>query len=151
MPPTGDEHGYLAGNFFGWLFQHVKINQLGELFAAETGYVVQTNPDSVIAPDCSFISKNRWSTDQLSGKYLRTSPDLVAEVVSPNDRPREVQEKVERWLQFGVVAVVVIDPKSQTVTVHQSLDQKTIYELHDTVDLNFVVPEFSLPMKHLFP
>jgi hypothetical protein len=49
------------------------------------------------------------------------------------------------------VSVVVIDPKSQTVTLHQSLDQKTIYELHDTVDLNFVVPEFSLPMKHLFP
>jgi len=151
MPPTGDEHGYLAGNFFGWLFQHVKTNQLGELFAAETGYVVQTNPDSVIAPDCSFISKNRWSTDQLTGKYLRNAPDLVAEVVSPNDRPREVQEKVERWLQFGVSAVLVIDPKSQTVTVHQSLDQKTIYELHNTVDLNFVVPGFSLPMRHLFP
>ena len=151
MPPTGDEHGYVTGNFFGWLFQHVKTNQLGELFAAETGYVVQTNPDSVIAPDCSFISKNRWSTDQLTGKYLRTAPDLVAEIVSPNDRPREVQEKVERWLQFGVRAVVVIDPKSQTVTVHQSLDQKTIYEFDNTIDLNFVVPGFSLPMRQLFP
>ena len=151
MPPTGDEHGYVTGNFFGWLFQHVKTNQLGELFAAETGYVVHTNPDSVIAPDCSFISKNRWSTDQLTGKYLRTAPDLVAEIVSPNDRPREVQEKVERWLQFGVRAVVVIDPKSQTVTVHQSLDQKTIYGLDNTIDLNFVVPGFSLPMRHLFP
>jgi len=151
MPTTGDEHGYVTGNFFGWLFQHVKTNQLGELFAAETGYVVQTNPDSVIAPDCSYITKDRWSTNQLTGKYLRIAPDLVAEIVSPTDRTREVQEKVERWLQFGVRAVVVIDPKSQTVTVHQSLDQKTIYELHDTVDLNFVVPEFSLPMKHLFP
>lgn len=151
MPPTGDEHGYVTGNFFGWLFQHVKTNQLGELFAAETGYVVHTNPDSVIAPDCSYIAKDRWSTDQLTGKYLRTAPDLVAAIVSPNDRPREVQEKVERWLQFGVQAVVVIDPKSQTVTVHQSLDQKTIYGLDNTVDLNFVVPGFSLPMRHLFP
>ena len=151
MPPTGDEHGYVTGNFFGWLFQHVKTNQLGELFAAETGYVVQTNPDSVIAPDCSYIAKDRWSTSQITGKYLRTAPDLVAEIVSPNDRPREVQEKVERWLQFGVRAVVVIDPKSQTVTVHQSLDHKTIYELDNTIDLNFVVPGFSLPMRHLFP
>ena len=151
MPPTGDEHGYVTGNFFGWLFQHVKTNQLGELFAAETGYVVQTNPDSVIAPDCSYIAKDRWSTSQITGKYLRTAPDLVAEIVSPNDRPREVQEKVERWLQFGVRAVVVIDPKSQTVTVHQSLDQKTIYELDNTIDLNFVVPGFSLPMRQLFP
>ena len=151
MPPTGDEHGYVTGNFFGWLFQHVKTNQLGELFAAETGYVVQTNPDSVIAPDCSYIAKDRWSTNQLTGKYLRIAPDLVAEIVSPNDRPREVQEKVERWLQFGVRAVVVIDPKSQTVTVHQSLDQKTIYEFDNTIDLNFVVPGFSLPMRHLFP
>jgi Uma2 family endonuclease len=150
MPPTGDEHGYLAGNFFGWLFQHVKINQLGELFAAETGYVVQTNPDSVIAPDCSFISKNRWSTDQLSGKYLRTAPDLVAEVVSPNDRPREVQEKVERWLQFGVRAVVVIDPKSQTVTVNSPSQQKILYGPDDTMDLNFVVPGFTLPIHRIF-
>ena len=151
MPPTGDEHGYVTGNFFGWLFQHVKTNQLGELFAAETGYVVQTNPDSVIAPDCSYITKDRWSTNQLTGKYLRIAPDLVAEIVSPNDRPREVQEKVERWLQFGVRAVVVIDPKSQTVTVHQSLDHKTIYEFDNTIELNFVVPGFSLPMRQLFP
>ena len=151
MPPTGDEHGYVTGNFFGWLFQHVKTNQLGELFAAETGYVVHTNPDSVIAPECSYIAKDRWSTSQITGKYLRTAPDLVAEIVSPNDRPREVQEKVERWLQFGVRAVVVIDPKSQTVTVHQSLDHKTIYELDNTIDLNFVVPGFSLPMRQLFP
>ena len=151
MPPTGDEHGYVTGNFFGWPFQHVKTNQLGELFAAETGYLVQTNPDSVIAPDCSYIAKDRWSTSQITGKYLRTAPDLVAEIVSPNDRPREVQEKVERWLQFGVRAVVVIDPKPQTVTVHQSLDQKTIYEFDNTIDLNFVVPGFSLPMRQLFP
>jgi Uma2 family endonuclease len=151
MPPTGFDHGRIESLFSAFLTIHVSKHHLGRVASGDPGFIIARNPDTVIAPDVAYVSNERLKSAISTDRFLTIAPDLVAEIVSPNDRPREVQEKVERWLQFGVVAVVVIDPKSQTVTVHQSLDQKTIYELHDTVDLNFVVPEFSLPIKHLFP
>jgi len=151
MPPTGFDHGRIESLFSAFLTMHVSKHHLGRVASGDPGFIIARNPDTVIAPDVAYISNERLKSATFTDRFLTIAPDLVAEVISPNDRPREVQEKVERWLQFGVVAVVVIDPKSQTVTVHQSLDQKTIYELHNTMDLNFVVPGFSLPMRHLFP
>ena len=151
MPPTGFDHGRIESLFSAFLTIHVTTNQLGQVASGDPGFIIARNPDTVIAPDIAYISHERLKSAISTDRFLTIAPDLVAEIVSPNDRPREVQEKVERWLQFGVQAVVVIDPKSQTLTVHQSLDQKRIYGLDNTIDLNFVVPGFSLPMRQLFP
>ncbi len=151
MPPTGFDHGRIESLFSAFLTIHVTTNQLGQVASGDPGFIIARNPDTVIAPDVAYISHERLKSAISTDRFLTIAPDLVAEIVSPNDRPREVQEKVERWLQFGVQAVVVIDPKSQTLTVHQSLDQKRIYGLDNTIDLNFVVPGFSLPMRQLFP
>ena len=151
MPPTGFDHGRIESLFSAFLTIHVTTNQLGQVASGDPGFIIARNPDTVIAPDVAYISHERLKSAISTDRFLTIAPDLVAEIVSPNDRTREVQEKVERWLQFGVRAVVVIDPKSQTVTVHQSLDHKTIYEFDNTIELNFVVPGFSLPMRQLFP
>lgn len=74
----------------------------------------------------------------------------MAEVVSPSDRPREVQAKVHRWLEFGEPAVVVIEPVTRTVVVHKSSDESVIYRGNETIDLDFVVPGFRLEIKKLF-
>ena len=151
MPPTGFDHGRIESLFSAFLTIHVSTNQLGQVASGDPGFIIARNPDTVIAPDVAYISHESLKSAISTDRFLTIAPDLVAEIVSPNDRPREVQEKVERWLQFGVRAVVVIDPKSQTVTMHQSLDQKTIYGLDNTIDLSFVMSGFSMPMRHLFP
>ena len=150
MAPTGEEHGQQAGLFFGLLFLHVHANRLGSLRAAETGYVTSRNPDTVLAPDCSFVSAEKLKGHKPSARYSEVVPDLVAEVLSPGDRERSVLEKVGRWLEFGVKAVVVIRPKSRSVTVYQSLANLQEYGLEETVDLGFVVPGFNLEVKKIF-
>ena len=50
MPPAGDEHGYVAGEVFAELRNHVKAGNLGRTYAAETGFVISRNPDTVLSP-----------------------------------------------------------------------------------------------------
>jgi Uma2 family endonuclease len=59
MAPAGAEHGEIAGFTFGVLFQFVRAHSLGSLYAAETGFVLARNPDTVRAPDVAFVRMER--------------------------------------------------------------------------------------------
>ena len=150
MAPAGKEHGSLAMRT-GWrLGQHVDTHQLGEAYAAETGFILSRAPDTVRAPDAAFVSADRLPSDGLPDGFLELAPDLVVEVVSPNDRPSEVREKVAEWLEAGTRMVVVLYPSTQTATVHRpSRDPVTLSE-QDTLSGDDVVSGFSVRVGELF-
>lgn len=60
---AGSQHGYIAGRLLTFLGHHVLTNQLGEVFATETGFKLESAPDTVRAPDISFISKSRLPSE----------------------------------------------------------------------------------------
>ena len=59
MPPTGRTHGRIANNIAFILTSHVRRNDLGEVYAAETGFILSRSPDTVRAPDVAFVEKSR--------------------------------------------------------------------------------------------
>ena len=59
MPPTGDEHGGVTMELAATLHQYVKLNNLGRVYAAETGFKLESDPDTVRAPDIAFVSMER--------------------------------------------------------------------------------------------
>jgi len=80
MSPAGDLHGDLAMGLGGWMRVHADQNDLGKVFAAETGFILERNPDTVRAPDTGFVRKERLPAP-LTGKYFPGAPDLAMEVV----------------------------------------------------------------------
>ncbi len=50
IAPAGDEHGKIARWLGGWLSQHVEADSLGRVLAAEPGFRLSVNPDTVRAP-----------------------------------------------------------------------------------------------------
>ena len=93
---------------------------MGVVFAAETGFRLERNPDTVLAPDAGFFAKRRVPEGQLPKEYFPGLPDLAVEVVSPEDRASEAQETVQDWLSFGVALVWIVEPKTRMVTVYRS-------------------------------
>ena len=150
MPPAGGRHGSLAMRVGVLLGSHVMANQLGEVLAAETGYFLRRDPDTVRAPDASFISADRLPTGELPAGYLEIMPDLAVEVLSPNDRSSEVLDEVDDWLSSGVRLVWVLDPATRTVRVYRSSTE--VHELaeHETLDGVEVVPGFTCEIRTLF-
>ena len=149
MSPAGRRHGRIAGRLFLRIGNHVERNDLGEAYAAETGFLIRRNPDTVRAPDVSFVARKRLRdlTDQLG--FLQLAPDLVAEVVSPSDRASAVEAKARDWLDAGVEVVLVVDPQTSTVRECRPESQNQVYS-DGFVDLNDVLPGFQLDVADLF-
>jgi len=151
MAPAGEEHGIIAGHFFGYIWQFVTKHKSGRVTAAETGYVVHVNPngkDTVLAPDVGFTTNERLPED-VSSKFAPYAPDLAVEVVSPNDKAYEVQEKVSKYLQYGTQVVWVVYPQTQEVVVHQQ-NTSTTLSRDDTLTAA-ILPGFELSLDKIFP
>src|SRR5579863_2442699 len=117
MAPAFEDHGVTAARLSTVLGHQVLVNDLGRIYAV-TGFLISENPDTVLAPDVAFIAKGR-----VPGRgepwWVRVMPDLVAEVVSSGDRPAQIAEKVQMWLDAGVKLVWVLYPTRQVIEVYQ--------------------------------
>ncbi len=148
MSPPGAEHGAVIMNLAAPLAIYVKQRKLGIVFGAETGFTVERNPDTVIAPDIAFLRRERI-TDLPKG-YCEGAPDLAVEVNSPGDRRSKIARKVERWLQAGALAVWEVDPKTRTVSVHRRNLDAVVLSEDDLLDGDDIVPGFRVPVSEIF-
>ena len=150
MSPAGHQHGRIVLNFTTPLDQFVRANQLGAVYAAETGFKLAEDPDVVRAPDAAFIRRERVDAVGLTTGFWPGAPDLAAEVVSPGDTYAEVQDKTADWLDAGTRLVIVINPSTQTVVLYYSQSDIRILTIDDVLDGGEVVPNWTLPVRDLF-
>jgi Uma2 family endonuclease len=80
---------------------------------------------------------------------LPLAPDLVAEVISPHDRSRDVESKTQAWLDAGVNVVLVVDPQASRVRVCRPASAPKDHT-DGFVDLNDILPGFQLDVAELF-
>jgi Uma2 family endonuclease len=150
MTPAGFDHGRVAGKVFKQLASHVEDEALGETTAAETGFFIGRDPDTVRAPDAAFVSRERYEAHGPTKRFWPEAPDFAAEVVSPEDTFREVEEKALQWLDAGTKAVLVVDPARRTATVYRSRENVHVYEEDETIDLDDAVPGWRPSLADLF-
>jgi Uma2 family endonuclease len=149
-PPPGEEHGVIAAEILVSLGSHVRAQGLGRVHAAETGFRIGSNPDTVMAPDAAFVSRERIEQAAIGRGYRAGPPDLAVEVVSPGDSFVEVEAKVTRWLAAGCRMVVVVNPTRRAATVYRSRDDIQLLTAADVLDGGDVVPGWRLPLSELF-
>jgi Uma2 family endonuclease len=140
--PPSFYHGHVAGKLVFLLGQHVFSRNLGWLSSQDTGFKIATDPDTVRAPDVAFTSRERVPVLQRRG-YGAFAPDLVAEVLSPDDRPNEVVSKVGDWLGAGVRLVFVIDPARRAVQIYRADGSQGVVDEGGLLDGEDVLPGFS--------
>ena len=150
LAPASREYGKYAAHVMARLWQHVNVNQLGEVSAAETGFRLASNPDTVRAPDAAFVSVARVQEIEQESGYWPFAPDLAVEVISPNDTYSEVESKALQWLDAGSQAVVVVDPRRQSLAVYRSRSDIVILTGEEVLEIPDVVPGWTLPLQELF-
>ncbi|HEX8162447.1 MAG TPA: Uma2 family endonuclease [Pyrinomonadaceae bacterium] len=153
MPPTGFDHGRCTVNLSGLLFAHVRKHKLGDVLAAETGFVIARTKDgraTVRAPDVAFVARGRVPAGADTSKFLELAPDLVAETLSPSDTAVEVEEKIASWLAAGVGCALVVNPASRSVTIHRPATGIARLTDADELDLGDVVEGFRCRVSEIF-
>jgi Uma2 family endonuclease len=150
MPPAGHRHGRVAARFTWRLAQYVETHRLGAVFAAETGFLLSHAPDTVRAPDVSFVRQDRLTVEISDEGFWPGAPDLAVEVVSPSDSFSAVAGKALDWLTAGARAVVLVDPQRSTAALYRSRAEIRILGPDDALEVPDVVPGWSLRVGELF-
>ena len=149
MSPPGGIHGEIAAYFAAVLMPYVRQNRLGRVMV-ETGYRLEHEPDTVRAPDVSFISTDRVPSDGLPRGYVEGVPDLAVEVVSPYDLASEVEGKVHDYLRNGTRRVWVVYSSLLRVVSYSSDGSVRWYHEGDSLEDQDLLPGFSLNISELF-
>jgi len=150
MSPSGFLHGVIAMTLGRLLSEHAAKYSLGVVCAAETGFKLRHNPDTVRAPDVAFIAQERVLAEGKPERFWPGAPDLAVEVVSPGDRFDEVLEKVEEYLATGTRLVWVVLPRTQSVMVYRSASEAKIVRGDDELSGEDVLPGFICRVKEVF-
>lgn len=144
--PLGTRHGVIAANLCGILWSFVRRERLGVVLAQDTGFKIESDPDTVRAPDVAYLSSARMGSVAPRG-YAAVAPDLAAEVVSPSDRAGEILTKVGAWLSAGSRLVWVVDPEREEVRVYRPDGSLTIILGDGFLDGEDVLPGFSCSVQ----
>lgn len=145
MPPTSGEHGDISSNLQWYLYAHVRENQLGRVYTADTGFQIG---ERVLMPDVAFVSAARLPEDRR--RAFSIPPDLAVEIVSPTDIQYRVIEKAFAYLHAGTQRVWIVEPVAQTVTVYRSETDITLLTRDDTLTGEEVVEGFACHVSQLF-
>lgn len=150
MSPAGWKHGKIVHRLQMILGNYVDEHDLGDVFGAETGFLISRDPDTVRGPDVAFISRENLPGKEPAQAYWPGSPDLAVEVLSPGDKTGEVDEKIEDWIQAGIKLLWIVDPKLRTITVYRSLTDVATKTAVDILEGEHVVPGFRCLVSDIF-
>ncbi len=146
--PAGSRHGLVTMNLGAELAVYAKQTGAGGVYAAESGFKLASDPDTVRAPDIAFVARERLPPASTTG-YPALAPDLAVEVLSPGDRPGEVLAKVADWLSAGTRLVWVLDPERRLARVYRDDGSETIVPAEGGLDGEDVLPGFSCSLASI--
>lgn len=145
MAPPTMEHGDISMSLSLLLGIHIRENQLGRLYPADTDFKLG---DRLVKPDIAFVSTARLPENRRQASPV--APDLAVEVVSPTDIQYCVVEKAFAYLNAGTRLVWIIEPVGKTVTVYRSQTDIKTFTIDDTLSGEDVVEGFSCHVTQLF-
>lgn len=143
---------FVAGRIFARLSDHVEQKNLGWLSPEGTSYrCVPDEPDKVRRADTAFHRLERLTVTQAKREgHCTVVPDLVVEVVSPNDLSYDVNEKCIEWLDAGARMVWLIHPVQQTIHAYRTDGSVVLFTRTDALTGEPVLPDFRVPVADLF-
>lgn len=150
MPLAKPLHGIICARVNFKLSGFVEEYDSGETFGAETGFLLEHHPDTVLGPDAAFVSHERLAAVESFEKYFPFAPDLAVEVLSRGNTVREINEKIAMYFAAGARAVWVFNPKKKTAAVYDSPSDVCVLSEQDTLEGGEVLPGFRLELSKLF-
>ena len=153
IPPPGVLAAITASRLGGELGSFAKRHHLGEAIAYALFRLRQAG-DRCRMPDVAFVSFQRWPRKRpmsLTDEWWDVTPDLVAEVVTLEERADDLMDKIADYFEAGVRLIWVLHPWLPVVYVYESLTRVRGLTAADELDGGAVLPGFRTPVAALFP
>ncbi len=149
--PIGQEADVIATSIVASLKSFAKTQLLSVVNGSECGDQIFTDdPGRVRFPDVSFTRRDRLPDGKAGRVHSRVVPDLLVEVVSPNDNATELKIKVREFLHAGVPLFWVVTPASRDIEVFRADGTGALLKEGNTLDGGDILPGFSCPVAAVF-
>jgi Uma2 family endonuclease len=151
-PAPGFSHQRTIVEVLVPLKRHVERNRLGEVYLSPADVIVSKNPVRTRQPDLMFISNSR---SHLIGEddRLHGGPDLVVEILSPGNRPKQVEEKLRDYASVGTREAWILDRKQKTIAVLHvekgEFRRAAVYSVNNRLRSK-VLPRLALSVSRIF-
>ena len=144
------KHGLAQGRFWAALDAWARATGSG---TAATEWRFQIQPPGKIrrslVPDVGYLSYAAMSrTEQELTDAPAVAPDAVVEVLSPEDRHRDLEEKVRVYLASGTRVVFLVDTTERTVEIRDAAGARRVSETD--VVTHGSLPGLRLSARELF-
>ena len=151
MSPTNPEHGHIESNIAAELHRIVRAQNLGLVMTGEVGIFTRWAPDRVRGTDVLFISHTRYGQRTKGRGFLDVAPELVVEILSPDNPQIDTMQKVREYLAIGVQLVLIVDPPSRSITAYRPAGGRPqLYGEGEAVPCGDVLPGFEVPVAAAF-
>jgi Uma2 family endonuclease len=147
VPPPGFQHGYVCLNIGGTLREHVRARELGRVLSNDSGVVTERDPDTVRGADVAYFSYERLPKAVVPQVYPEVPPEVVFEVLSPDDRWVEISAKITEYLVAGVKLVFVVDPARRTAMLCREDVSPEVFGLDDEIPFPGVFPDLRFTLR----
>lgn len=125
-------------------------SRAGKVYPEQSFQCFPHDPELIRRPDVAFILTERLSGVDEEG-HVKIAPDLAVEVVSPNDKVYELEEKLRDYRSAGVKLIWVVNPKFRLIHVHKLGLPVVELRENDAVGGESVLPGFSVAVRDLLP
>ncbi len=151
MSPPKPYHGYVCGKVSIVVGSHGLNNNLGAVVANDAGVITEREPDTVRGADVSYYSYKRVPKGALPREeFLDVVPEVIFEVLSPNDRWTKVMANVVEYLNAGVDVVCVLDPSERKLYLYEGDKPVRILSENNEFTLPAILGDFRVVVRDFF-
>ena len=150
MPLAGEAHGWIGDTLHVTLSNHVTKHRLGKIYSGDTGFLLQSDPDVVRAPDIAFVRQERMPVKIHRSGYIVGAPDVAVEIQSPSQSPADLNRKVQQYLAAGTQVVWVIHPRRRQAKAYGRDGSVQIFSAVQYLQSPGLLPGLRVPLAKIF-
>lgn len=123
---------------------------IGTVVGGDAGFRIMGPKDSIVGIDAAFVPKDT-PLYRYGGKVVFDGPPILAvEILSPSDRQKDIDTKVDIYLGANIPLVWIIAPHQQTVTVYRPDAEPKLFAQSATLSGEPHLPGLTIPVGELF-
>jgi Uma2 family endonuclease len=146
----GFRSGVTTGHLMERLVAFLRGKEIGAAASEATFRCFPQKPSQVRRPDISFVIAARLG-DVPDDGHVPIPPDLVVEVVSPDDRINDLEDRLTDYRSVNVPLIWIVYPHPRIVRIFRPGER--IEELTEAEELRGegIIPGFSVALRDIFP
>ncbi|AFY80929.1 Uma2 family endonuclease [Oscillatoria acuminata] len=146
MPPVGGVSGNRESDLNGYLWFWNRQTQLGKVFSSSTIFILPQGGKR--SPDVAWVENARWEslTQEQQEKFVPLCPDFVIELRSRTDPLKQLQDKMQEYLNSGLKLGWLINPQTQQVEIYRPTQPVETLQLPTRLSGENILPGFTLDL-----